>query len=275
MKLRFTKMHGLGNDFMVINGMQQPVCLDAQTISKLADRHTGIGFDQLLLVEASQREAVDFNYRIFNADGQEVGQCGNGARCMGLFIKHYGLSTKNTIHLATSTTDMQVHIYEDSYGVELPNPRFHPEQIPMLKEQEQEIYEVEVLTQKLFFHAVNLGNPHIVIPVPDISSVDVGGIGKVLSSHKQFPLGVNVGFMEIDADMQLRLRVYERGAGETRACGSGAAAAAVIARRFYDIPNPVQVSLAGGQLQVSWAENEDKVLLIGPAALVFEGEVIL
>lgn len=275
MKMTFTKMHGLGNDFIVVDTINQSISLDAETIAALACRHTGIGFDQCLLIEASQQPDIDFNYRIFNADGQEVGQCGNGARCMALYLHHYGLSSQSTVRVATASTHMRLLIDRDRYSVELPRPLFHPDDIPLRQTEEAVDYCMEVLNHPVHFHAVNLGNPHAVILVNDISNAAVDTLGQALSTHNCFPEQVNVGFMQMTNDNHLLLRVYERGCGETKACGSGAAAAAVVARRFYGFTDPVRVGLPGGELLVSWPDEQAPVLLTGPAVIVFEGVVTL
>lgn len=274
--MRFTKMHGLGNDFMVINGINQSVNLNAAKIAKLADRHRGIGFDQCLLVENSDEPGIDFKYRIFNADGHEVGQCGNGARCLARFLRHYGLTSKTTINVATATRKMTLIINNDgSVSVDMGQPIFDSAHIPLLlKPKPDASFVLETGTRNLKFHAVNVGNPHAVIYVDDLESESVSTLGKQLSEHPVFPEQANVGFMQIVSKNQIKLRVYERGCGETQACGSGAVAAAVVARRYYDLSNPVTVSLPGGDLMVSWAQSSEPVILTGPAVFVYEGTVM-
>lgn len=274
MRIRFTKMHGLGNDFMVIDAVNQAVQLNREQIAMLADRHRGVGFDQCLLVEKSSQPGVDFHYRIYNADGGEVGQCGNGARCMGRFIHHYGLSNKKKLVLATRTTSMQVIINDDdSVTVDMGKPVFAPKAIP-LEQTLSDSYFIEVENQQFEYHALSVGNPHAVIRVEHLDDTDVRKWGKILSTHPVFPEGANIGFMEIQSEQKIRLRVYERGCGETEACGSGAVAAGVVARRFYKLDNPVQVSLPGGELIVSWPDEEAAVSLTGPASFVFEGQMM-
>lgn len=274
--MRFTKMHGLGNDFMVIDAIHQTVNLNSTKIAKLADRHRGIGFDQCLLVEKSDQPGIDFFYRIFNADGHEVGQCGNGARCLARFIRHYGLSSKTILHVATKTSKMALIINEDdSVSVDMGQPLFEPSHIPLLLRPEPDAsFLFESKTVQLRFHAVNLGNPHAVIHVDDVDSEPVSSLGKMLSEHPVFPEQANVGFMEILSKHHIKLRVYERGCAETQACGSGAVAAAVVARKFFDVANPVKVSLPGGDLTVSWAQTTEPVILTGPAVFVYEGTVM-
>jgi len=262
MTIEFTKMHGLGNDFIVIDAINQAIDLSPEKIRMLANRHTGVGFDQLLLVEKAQIRGVDFNYRIYNADGGEVGQCGNGARCLARFIHDTGLSDKKELTVATFTRKMQIKLLDDnlvSACLGVPTVAINHTQQLKLKDQ----------TIEYFF--VDVGNPHAVIRVKDVSDADVADIGLRLNQHPEFPGGVNVGFLEVVAPDQIRLRVYERGTGETQSCGSGACAAVVAGRIMHELTHSVVVSLLGGELRVEWAGEEQPVWLIGPAESVFRG----
>ncbi len=275
--LKFTKMHGLGNDFVVIDAIHQPVQLSEPQIQQMADRHFGIGFDQLLLVEPPVREHADFKYRIFNADGSEVAQCGNGARCFARFVQDNGLTTKNEI--CVDTDSGQLILTLDSAGLVTVNmgvPKHHPDQIPLLAKQEQDLYELDIQNQKIQFVAVSMGNPHAVITVEDVASAPVAEWGKILESHPIFPQRCNIGFMQILNRHHIKLRVYERGAAETMACGSGACAAVVAGVQQGHLANPdIQVDLPGGSLLINWAGRGQPVFMKGPAIRVFEGQIIL
>lgn len=257
MSLRFTKMHGLGNDFIVVDAIHQSPNLTPEYIQALSCRHTGIGFDQCLVLEKSTRQDIDFFYRIFNADGTSVGQCGNGARCLARFIEYYGFSQKKSLNVATTTTELTLHINADNtVTVDMGEPVFGPQQ----KIQP----EVEV-------HTLTLGNPHAVLIVDDVKTAPVATLGPHIETHALFPEHTNVGFLEIIDTAHIKLRVHERGAGETRACGSGATAAAAVAQRFYDLNSPLTVSVAGGNLVVDWPNKKGPIFLSGPAEFVYEG----
>ena len=273
MALRFTKMHGLGNDFMVINAIQQSIDLTPIQIAALAMRGTGIGFDQCLLIEKSPEKDIDFFYRIFNADGHEVGQCGNGARCLARFVQQYGLTKKKSIHVATHTTRMQLRINEDStVTVDMGQPRFEPSDIPLKARKQAMLYPLSLPHhESCSIHAVSVGNPHAVMVVPDITTAPVQVLGQLISEHPLFPEQTNVGFMQLLNPNHIRLRVYERGCAETSACGSGAVAAVAIGRRYHALSDKVRVSLPGGDLMVSWPKLEGPVFLTGPATFVYEG----
>lgn len=273
MGIRFTKMHGLGNDFMVVDAISQPVQFTPENIRLLARRDTGIGFDQCLIVELSHRSGIDFNYRIFNANGQEVGQCGNGARCLALFLQHYALTQKKTITVATATTRMQLVIHDNNtVSVEMGRPKFNPADIPLQAASQATWYTISLPdTGDWQFHAVNVGNPHAVLLVPDVNLAPVERVGKQLSEHALFPEQVNVGFMQIDTPEHIRLRVYERGCGETQACGSGAVAAAAVGKLFHKLKDHITVSLPGGDLIITWASTQESIVLTGPAQFVYEG----
>ncbi len=274
MILEFTKMHGLGNDFVVIDGINQSVSLSNNTIRKLADRHFGIGFDQLLLVEAPTTANADFLYRIFNADGSEVNQCGNGARCFARFVHDKRLSSKNPLVVDTNTG--QLHLQTDADNnvtVNMGIPRHKPEEIPIEAEAEFAVYTILHEGTEIRFGAVSVGNPHAVIQTESIDNAPIATLGHAIEHNPLFPEQVNVGFMQIIDEHHIRLRVYERGVGETLACGSGACAAAVIGIEQNTLKDPVQVDLRGGELMISWHGRGTPVFLRGPAENVYEGKI--
>lgn len=269
-------MQGLGNDFVVIDGVSRPVSLDADQVRRLADRRFGIGCDQLLVVEPSPAPDVDFRYRIFNADGSEVAQCGNGARCFARFVRARGLINRDIIRVMTAAGPMTLEIIEDGkIRVAMGVPAFSPEEIPLAVHEEMPEYQIEVGGHSWTFGAVSLGNPHAVITVSDVNAAPVAEVGDAFQLHPLFPERVNVGFMEILSPRHIRLRVFERGSGETLACGSGACAAAVVGMEQGRLHMPVKVSLPGGDLVVEWHGRGSPVILTGPAEFVFEGEVDL
>jgi len=273
MNIKFTKMHGLGNDFMVIDGINQNINLNSKAIAALAQRHTGVGFDQCLLIEPSLEAGVDFTYRIFNADGQEVGQCGNGARCLALFAKHYGLTNSNSLTVATKTTKMTLLINADqSVTVDMGVPQLDPKVIPFIAQEQAPDYQIHLNNnQDLSLHALSVGNPHAVLIVQDIESAPIETIGQEISFHPRFPEQTNTGFMQIINPEHIKLRVYERGCGETQACGSGAVAAAAIGRLYHQLAEQIKVSLNGGDLIINWPKLSGPIFLTGPAAFVYEG----
>jgi diaminopimelate epimerase len=275
MSIKFTKMHGLGNDFMVVDGINQDINLKPEQIAKLSQRNTGIGFDQLLLIERSTHKNIDFNYRIFNADGQEVGQCGNGARCLAVFAKHYGLTQQNHLTVATKTTQMGLHINPDNtVRVDMGIPQLNPADIPLTAEQQAIEYQLPLPEGKTaIMHAISVGNPHAVLLVQDVETAPVQTLGQQISFHPRFPAQANVGFMQIVTPQHIRLRVYERGCGETLACGSGAVAAAAIGRLYHHLDKQVTVTLPGGELIINWANFDQPIALTGPAVFVYEGHV--
>ncbi|MCW8451980.1 diaminopimelate epimerase [Legionella quinlivanii] len=277
MSLKFTKMHGLGNDFIVIDAINQTANLTAKEIITLSDRHRGIGFDQCLIVEPSKDKSLDFFYRIINADGQEVGQCGNGARCIARFLYHYGLTTKKKIRVGTHTTTMQLILNkDDSVTIEMPPPSLNPREIPFLVTQQQDSYILSLAKgNNVAVHAISVGNPHAVTLVNDIQKAPVNTLGEEISFHPLFPEQVNAEFMEIITNDRLQVRVYERGCGETQACGSGAVAAAAIGRLFYQMEETIQVDLPGGELHVKWQNQASPIYLTGPATFVYEGTLLL
>lgn len=277
MTLYFTKMHGLGNDFMVIDAIQQNVHLDKNTIIALGRRDTGIGFDQCLLVEKAVDSDSDFFYRIFNADGQEVGQCGNGARCLARFVQRYKLTSKKHITVATKTTRMHLQINpDDSVTVDFGLPSLEPTRIPLQADHQTPLYLLTLQNGSLHaLHAVGVGNPHAITVVGNVLTAPVTSLGKQISEHPLFPEQTNAGFMEIIDASSIRLRVYERGCGETSACGSGAVAAAIIGRLYHRLASQVNVALPGGSLIVDWPDMKGPVSLTGPASFVYEGTLCL
>lgn len=277
MGLQFTKMHGLGNDFIVMDAINQAVQLTPADIQALSRRDTGIGFDQCLLVEPSNKPNIDFFYRIFNANGTLVGQCGNGARCLARFIEHYGLSPKKTLRVATTTTELTLQINPDnSVTVNMGCPVWDPKLIPLTEPKEAERYVLQLPNHPppVQIHAVSLGNPHAVMLVDDLTQAPVEILGPQIGTHPYFPEHANVGFFELDTPDHISLRVFERGTGETRACGSGAAAAAAVGRRFYGLDANIRVSLPGGDVWVDWKDATGSLKLTGPAEFVYEGRVL-
>lgn len=276
MLLEFTKMHGLGNDFMVVDLISQRALFDAMTIRRLADRHFGIGFDQLLIVEPPDFPNVDFKYRIFNADGSEVEQCGNGVRCFARFVYERQLTNKKRFKVQTSAGIVEPELGENGWvRVNMGYPKFLPQEIPFIAEEPDALYDIALAdNQSLTIDVVNMGNPHAVTIVTDVLTADVAHIGPQVESHERFPQRVNAGFMQIVDEKHARLRVFERGVGETMACGTGACAAAVSGMRRGLLANNVEIELAGGKLQIEWKEG-DVVWMTGPTATVYEGRLDL
>lgn len=273
--MNFSKMHGLGNDFMVIDNVTQTIFVNPEQIRQWADRHRGIGFDQLLLVEPPYDPDLDFHYRIFNADGTEVAQCGNGARCFALFVKQRGLSNKNHLRVSTKAGNMVLHHERDGrITVEMGEPRFAPSAVPFKANKEELTYVLRVQEQTVLCGVMGLGNPHCVTEVDAIEHAPVATLGNALATHERFPEGVNAGFMQIIDRNHIKLRVYERGAAETQACGSGACAAAVIGMRLGKLNDTVLVELPGGQLTIRWQPGQT-VRMTGPAEHVYDGHMKL
>ena len=277
MKLRFTKMQGLGNDFVVIDGVNQRWQLSKQQVQHLADRHYGIGCDQLLLLEPATDPKADFKYRIFNANGSEVEQCGNGARCIAKFIAQENFS-KNKICTFETMKGLVVTVLKDngSVSVEMGAPRFSPKEIPLLIAEERALYNMSYQGKEFSFSAVNMGNPHAVFMVENLDTTPVAELGSFVEHHALFPEGVNVSFMQIINFEHIKLRVYERHVGETQACGSGACAAVVsgIAKKL--LRNTVKVSMLGGELEIHWSgDHTQPVTMTGAAEFVFQGEITL
>lgn len=274
--IHFTKMHGLGNDFVVIDTINQRLSLTVEQIRFMADRHFGIGFDQLLLVENPVSDTADFKYRIFNADGSEVAQCGNGARCFARFVHDKQLTDKTDITVDTDAGQLVLHL--DRQGLVTVNmgiPRHDPKQIPLKAKEESRFYTVTVNNSEKAFGAVSMGNPHAVLQVNDIRTAPVSQLGEALESHTFFPERANIGFMQIIDRHHIKLRVYERGTAETLACGSGACAAVVIGIEQNLLDPDVKVELPGGELQIHWSGRGHPVLMTGPAVTVFEGQIQL
>ena len=276
MRLEFTKMHGLGNDFMVIDLVSQRLRLSPEQIRQLADRHFGVGFDQLLVVEPPESPDVDFCYRIFNADGSEVQQCGNGARCFARFVRERRLTRKDLLRVETASGVIELSI--DDLGwvtVNMGAPRFAPAEIPFVADAEALVYPVQVEGRTVELSTVNMGNPHAVLLVDNVETAAVETLGPALESHPRFPERVNVGFLQVVDRHQARLRVFERGTGETLACGTGACAAAVAGIRRGLLDSPVKVALPGGELEIRWAGPGEPVIMIGPTARVYDGVIRL
>lgn len=274
--LRFTKMHGLGNDFVVIDGVRRQVALQPEDIRFLADRNFGIGCDQVLLVEpASDPATALFRYRIFNADGGEVEQCGNGARCFAVFVRQQGLTRADTIAVETLAGRIVLAVEPDGQvRVDMGRPRFAPGEIPFLAQSSAEQYPLEVDDAIVTIGAVSMGNPHAVILVDDVHAAPVHRLGPLIERHPRFPNRVNVGFAAIHGRDRIELRVYERGVGETLACGTGACAAMAVARRLGLVDAQAQVDLPGGSLVLSWSgQGTDPVWMTGPATTVFQGQI--
>ncbi|MED5526209.1 MAG: diaminopimelate epimerase [Pseudomonadota bacterium] len=274
--INFSKMHGLGNDFMVVDNVTQNVFFSAEQVQKLADRHTGIGFDQLLIVEPPYDPDLDFHYRIFNADGSEVEQCGNGARCFARFVRLKGLTNKNRIKVSTKKGKMVLSIEKDGLvTVNMGIPELEPGQVPFRAQKEEKTYILREGEQTFFVGAVSMGNPHCVLTVDSIKTAEVEQVGPLIGGSDRFPEGVNVGFMEVVSKDRIRLRVFERGAGETQACGSGACAAAVVGQLQDKLGRKVQVDLPGGSLSISWAGPGEPLYMTGPAEHVYDGQIHL
>ncbi len=275
-RLAFTKMHGLGNDFVVIDAVRQKVKLTPETVRFLADRHFGVGCDQLLVVEPPSGPDVDFCYRIFNADGSEVSQCGNGARCFARFVREKGLTDLDSIRVETNAGKMVLNLVDGGdVLVDMGVPRHKPDQIPLRANHEDKTYSVDVDGTIYLFGAVSMGNPHAVLRVEDVDQAPVETLGPHLESHPLFPERVNVGFLQVVTRHQARLRVFERGSGETLACGSGACAAAVVGIEQGVLDSPVEIHLPGGSLTINWQGRGFPVMMQGPAVTVFEGEIHL
>ena len=276
MLLRFTKMHGLGNDFMMVDLLSQRGHFDPTTIRELSDRKTGIGFDQLLTVTAPDDPEADFRYTIYNADGSEAEQCGNGACCFLRFVRDQGLTTKSFIRLQTHTGQITCQLEKDSnITVNMGTPVLHPARIPFTADMPQILYDLDLpgSHDQVSATVVNVGNPHTVITVDDLETAPVASLGPILESHYRFPEKVNVGFMQILSRHHIKLRVYERGVGETQACGSGACAALVAGRLQGLLDENVEVDLPGGKLSLSWAGDDSPIMMTGPACRIYEGRL--
>ncbi|AWK44153.1 diaminopimelate epimerase [Photorhabdus laumondii subsp. laumondii] len=274
--MQFSKMHGLGNDFMVVDAVTQNVYFSPELICRLADRHTGVGFDQLLIVEAPYDPDMDFHYRIFNADGSEVAQCGNGARCFARFVRLKGLINKRDIKVSTQSGRMVLSITnDDQVCVNMGEPEFEPHHVPFRALRAEKTYILRVAERTVLCGVVSMGNPHCVIQVPDVETAEVDILGPALESHERFPERANIGFMQILNRGHIRLRVYERGVGETQACGSGACAAVAVGIQQQLLDNHVRVDLPGGSLFICWDGPGKPLYMTGPAMHVYDGTIHL
>lgn len=267
-------MQGIGNDFVVIDGFTRPIKLNAMQIRRLADRHFGVGCDQLLLVEKPTNNDSDFRYRIFNADGGEVEQCGNGARCFVRFVHEQKLTDKKLICVETANGLIYPTLEDNGLvTVNMGAPRFNPKEIPFITDQSAMTYQLDIENTKIEISTVSMGNPHAVQIIENVDSAPVQTQGPLIENHAQFPQRVNAGFMQIMNPHEIKLRVFERGAGETLACGTGACAAAVAGIRLGKLQSPVKVLMRGGELNISWDGNNTPVMMTGPAITVFVGEI--
>ena len=276
MNITFSKMQGLGNDFVVIDAINQQLALSAEQCRFIADRRFGIGCDQILLVEKARTADTDFYYRIFNADGSEVEQCGNGARCFARFVADRGLTQKRSIPVGTQAGPISLQLEDDGQvTVDMGPPRLQPEVIPFIAVEQARHYEIEVDHQIVEIGAVSMGNPHAVLRVSSVEGAPLENIGPLIERHPRFPQRCNVGFMQVVDRRHIRLRVFERGVGETLACGTGACAAVVHGRGLGLLDERVRVTLAGGDLVIEWRGGDSPVMMSGPAVNVFEGRIEL
>ncbi|MCS5712708.1 diaminopimelate epimerase [Candidatus Berkiella aquae] len=278
--MRFTKMHGLGNDFVILDNISQGIKVDSSLIRKIADRHFGIGCDQVLMVEPPNSPELDFNYRIFNADGKEVSQCGNGARCFGRYVYEKGLTDKKHIQIGTYSGTMEIDVSDLTHiRVDMGIPQFSPKAVPLNHKYFHKLantgrYRINLLGNEREVTILSIGNPHCIISVPATSEAAVNEVGKALQEHPAFPKGVNVSFIQVLARNHVKCRVYERGVGETLACGSAACACVIAGILQEELNSEVKVDMPGGSLTVSW-RPEMPVYLSGPAKSVFQGEFYL
>lgn len=277
MKLPFTKMHGLGNDFVVFDFTEQKYELSAAQAAHIADRHFGVGCDQILIVEPSDKPGIDFKYRILNADGSEVGQCGNGSRCFVRYVHEKGLSDKNPIRVETSSGELLLTAHQNTnlVTVDMGAPRFEPRDIPLQAKERQPTYNLTHDGSQYVFSALSMGNPHAVLLVDDIDTAPVQVLGSALEPHAMFPEKANIGFMQVVTHDEIRLRVFERGSGETIACGSGTCAAVVAGIQLGLLESKVTAHLRGGDLEIEWTGEGQPVLMTGPAETTFEGVLTL
>jgi diaminopimelate epimerase len=274
MKLKFAKMHGLGNDFAVIDAINQQFEPRPELVQHWADRFDGIGFDQMLIVESPRSEAAAFRYRIYNADGSEVAQCGNGARCFARFVREQGMTDLDIIPVETNTGLLTLEVIDTTrYRVNMGIPCFEPAEIPLRAEARQDLYQTEYEGREISFSAVSIGNPHMVIQVEDVDTVDIETLGPYFESHLLFPERANIGFMQVLDRSAFKLRVFERGVGETRACGSGACAAMVAGVQLGMLENSAIGILSGGKLNLEWQGGTNPVMMTGETAMVYQGEI--
>ncbi|MGI9294766.1 MAG: diaminopimelate epimerase [Pseudomonadales bacterium] len=274
MLLRFTKMHGLGNDFVVVDRLSQHVRLNKSLVKRLGNRRFGIGFDQLLVVDHPHDPDVDFRYEIFNSDGNEVAQCGNGARCFAKYVTDKRLTGRNPIRVETNAGTLELQIMKDQQvRVNMGAPELDPQRVPFRAPQRAITYTLEVDGRAVEFSAVALGNPHAVIVVDDCVNAPVVELGQQIGAHEDFPEGVNVGFMQVLDQNTYELRVFERGVGETLACGSGACAALVAGNTRGLLGSKACAHMKGGLLQLEWQGEDNPVFMTGPATTVYEGQI--
>jgi diaminopimelate epimerase len=274
MRIRFTKMQGLGNDFVVIDATRAPFVLNTEQVRRLADRRFGVGCDQVLVIEPARSSETDFYYRIFNADGGEVENCGNGARCFVRFVLDKGLTRSRAIKVGTASGIIVPRVRDDGLvSVRMGIPRFEPAQIPFLAPRREPTYRLQVGTHERTISALSMGNPHAVQMVADVDAAPVASEGALIERHERFPNRVNAGYMQIVDPHAIRLRVYERGAGETAACGTGACAAVVAGVQLELLASPVRVATRGGALDIEWDGEGTEVIMTGPACTVFDGEI--
>ena len=274
MKLKFAKMHGLGNDFMVVDAISQRFKPRPQQIRLWADRFAGIGFDQLLVVEAASSKEAAFKYRIYNADGTEVAQCGNGARCFARFVLEQGMTELEVIPVETNAGLLQLERIDDSrFRVNMGVPLFQPREIPLRADARLDQYSIEDGGREFLFSAMSIGNPHMVMQVADVAQAEVDTLGPFFESHRIFPQRANIGFMQIVDRQSFNLRVFERGVGETRACGSGACAALVAGVQLGLLENIAKATLFGGELNLEWQGETNPVMMTGETAMVYQGQI--
>ncbi|WP_338858875.1 diaminopimelate epimerase [Serratia marcescens] len=274
--MQFSKMHGLGNDFMVVDAVTQNVYFSPELIRRLADRHLGVGFDQMLVVEPPYDPELDFHYRIFNADGSEVAQCGNGARCFARFVRLKGLTNKRDIRVSTQTGRMVLSVTDDDLVcVNMGEPNFDPQAVPFRAAKAEKTYIMRAAEQTVLCGVVSMGNPHCVLQVDDVKTAKVELLGPVLEGHERFPERANIGFMQVVSRDHIKLRVYERGAGETQACGSGACAAMAVGIQQELLSEEVHVELPGGSLHIRWKGPGNPLFMTGPATHVYDGFIHL
>ncbi len=276
MLLKFTKMHGLGNDFVVVDAVSRKVFFNKQQIEKLSDRNWGIGFDQLLVVEPPTNPDMDFRYRIYNSDGSEVEHCGNGARCFAKFVLDRELTNKRIINVETKRGAIQLRVLDGGLvTVDMGAPSFDPNDLPFTAEPSDALYSIMAGDVEYFMTPVSVGNPHAVIKVDQLIDDEVATVGALIECHERFPRKVNVGFMQVINPDEIKLRVYERGVGETQACGTGACAAVVAGIKQGWLSPKVTAHLRGGDLHIEWQGEGSPILMTGPAEKVFEGQIYL
>ena len=274
MKLKFAKMHGLGNDFMVVDAINQDFRPEQAPVRAWADRFSGIGFDQLLVVERPDSDTAAFKYRIFNADGGEVDQCGNGARCFARFVREQGLTGLDIVPVETNTGLLKIEFIDTTrYRVDMGVPVFEPERIPLRMDNRQDLYQIDEDGREFTFSALAIGNPHMIMQVEDVDRAEVESLGPQFETHLMFPERANIGFMQVVDRNTYRLRVFERGVGETRACGSGACAAMVAGVQLNLLENQATAILLGGELNLEWQGEANPVMMTGETAMVYQGEI--